>query len=199
MANTVINLTDPISTLVGKTNIISGHVSDVATLTTTNKSNLVAAINEVNAAAITLASSGTMTNKTINLANNTVTGTTAQFNTALSDGSFATLAGSEALTNKTINGSNNTLSNINNLATNAVVTASITDLNVTTAKIANSAITSAKSANATIIGADIAADTVAEANMADDAIGSTQLKTLSTLLIKNSAGATIKTIHGAGA
>ena len=31
MANTVINLTDPISTLVGKTNIISGHVSDVAT------------------------------------------------------------------------------------------------------------------------------------------------------------------------
>ena len=45
----------------------------------------------------------------------------------------------------------------------------------------------------------IAADTVAEANMADDAIGSDQLKTLSTLLIKNSGGTTLKTIHGAGA
>ena len=44
----------------------------------------------------------TLTNKTINLANNTVTGTTAQFNTALSDNDFTTLAGSETLTNKTL-------------------------------------------------------------------------------------------------
>lgn len=44
----------------------------------------------------------TLTNKTVNLAKNTLTGTTALFNTALSDGSFATLAGTEALTNKTI-------------------------------------------------------------------------------------------------
>ena len=50
-----------------------------------------------------------------------------------------------------------------------------------------------------IVGAEIADDTVAEANMADDAIGSVQLKSLSTLLIKNSAGSTLKTIHGAGA
>ncbi len=44
----------------------------------------------------------TLTGKTINLSNNTLTGTTAQFNTALSDGDFATLAGSETLTNKTL-------------------------------------------------------------------------------------------------
>jgi len=44
----------------------------------------------------------TLTNKTINLSSNTLTGTTAQFNTALSDGSFATLAGTETLTNKTL-------------------------------------------------------------------------------------------------
>jgi len=44
----------------------------------------------------------TITGKTINLANNTLTGTTAQFNTALSDNDFATLAGSESLTNKTL-------------------------------------------------------------------------------------------------
>jgi len=42
----------------------------------------------------------TLTNKTINLANNTLTGTTAQFNAALSDGDFVTLAGAETLSNK---------------------------------------------------------------------------------------------------
>jgi len=50
-----------------------------------------------------------------------------------------------------------------------------------------------------VTGTIIAADTVAEANMADDAIGSAQLKTLSTLLIKNSGGTTLKTLYGAGA
>jgi hypothetical protein len=40
----------------------------------------------------TLTGTQTLTNKTVNLTNNTLTGTTAEFNTALSDGSFATLA-----------------------------------------------------------------------------------------------------------
>lgn len=46
--------------------------------------------------------SETITNKTLSLGSNTISGTTAQFNTALSDNDFATLAGSETLTNKTI-------------------------------------------------------------------------------------------------
>src|SRR6056300_790611 len=61
----------------------------------------------------------TLTNKTIDLGNNTLTGTTAEFNTALQDGSFATLAGSETLTNKTINTASNTIT---------VVEADISDL-----------------------------------------------------------------------
>jgi len=44
----------------------------------------------------------TLTNKTIALGSNTISGTTAEFNSALSDGSFATLAGTETLTNKTL-------------------------------------------------------------------------------------------------
>lgn len=43
-----------------------------------------------------------LTNKTIALGSNTVSGTLAQFNAALSDGSFASLAGMETLTNKTL-------------------------------------------------------------------------------------------------
>lgn len=58
---------------------------------------------------ISASSTDTLTNKTINLTSNTLTGTTAQFNSALSDGDFATLAGSETLTNKTINLTSNTL------------------------------------------------------------------------------------------
>jgi cytoskeletal protein CcmA (bactofilin family) len=54
--------------------------------------------------------SETLQNKTINLSNNTLTGTAAQFNTALSDADFATLDGSETLTSKTINLANNTIS-----------------------------------------------------------------------------------------
>jgi hypothetical protein len=44
----------------------------------------------------------TLTNKTIALGSNTVSGTIAEFNTALTDQDFATLAGTETLSNKTI-------------------------------------------------------------------------------------------------
>ena len=47
-------------------------------------------------------SSQTLTNKTVALGSNTVSGTIAQFNTALTDADFATLAGTETLTNKTL-------------------------------------------------------------------------------------------------
>lgn len=69
------------------------------TLTTTNTTNVTLPTTGTLA---TLAGSETLTNKTINLANNTITGTTAQFNAALSDNDFATLAGAETLTNKTL-------------------------------------------------------------------------------------------------
>ena len=48
MAVTQINLSDPVSTLVSKTNTISSDLGDKAALTTTDKNNLVAAINEIN-------------------------------------------------------------------------------------------------------------------------------------------------------
>jgi hypothetical protein len=48
------------------------------------------------------ATTDTFTNKSISLTTNTVTGTLAEFNTAVSDANLASLTGSETLTNKTL-------------------------------------------------------------------------------------------------
>jgi len=50
MAITVINLSDPISTLVTKTNTVASDLGDKANLSTTDKTSLVTAINELNSA-----------------------------------------------------------------------------------------------------------------------------------------------------
>ena len=51
-------------------------------------------------------STDTLTNKTIALGSNTITGSTSQFNSALSGDDFATLTGTETLTNKTFTSPN---------------------------------------------------------------------------------------------
>ena len=55
------------------------------------------------------ATTDTLTNKSINIANNTLTGTLAQFNTAVSNATLVSTSGSETLTNKSIDLANNTL------------------------------------------------------------------------------------------
>jgi len=58
--------------------------------------------NVINTALVTLTGTEVLTNKTFNLTNNTLTGTIAEFNTALSDANFATLTGTETLSGKTL-------------------------------------------------------------------------------------------------
>lgn len=52
------------------------------------------------------ATTDTLTNKTIDLDSNTVSGTLAEFNTAMQDDSFVSLTGTETLTNKTLTAPN---------------------------------------------------------------------------------------------
>ena len=90
-------------------------------------------INLDTSSVVTATGTTTLSNKSIALGSNTITGTTAQFNTALTDGSFATLAGSEALTNKTIVAGSNTISGI----TNSMLSGSA---GITNANLANSTV-----------------------------------------------------------
>jgi len=60
-------------------------------------------------------------------------------------------------------------------------------------------VTAAKIGDNVINSEHYAADSIDEEHIANDAVGSAELKTLSTLLIKNSSGSTLKTIYGAGA
>ena len=62
----------------------------------------------VDSTVVTESSTDTLTNKSINLANNTLTTTLAQLNTAVSDATVVDLDDTQTLTNKTINLENNT-------------------------------------------------------------------------------------------
>ena len=62
------------------------------------------------ASLITASGTATLTNKTIDLTDNTITGTLSEFNTAVSDATLVSTTGSETLTNKTLAISSNTIS-----------------------------------------------------------------------------------------
>ena len=63
---------------------------------------------------LTANATATLTNKTISLSNNTVSGTLTEFNNAISGTEFATTDQSQTITNKTISGALNTFSEIPN-------------------------------------------------------------------------------------
>ena len=162
---------------------------------------------------------GTQTSATITtLATSTINGTTLNAGTlalaagSVTDSSGAISFGNENLTTTgTLAAGNITVGNITSTGSNIVLEGATADDYETTITVedpsADRTITLPDTTGTvittgdsnTVTGTMIAADTVVEANMADDAIGADQLKTLATLLIKNSGGTTLKTIYGAGA
>ena len=171
MAVIQINLSDPVTTLVTKTNTIASDMGDAATLSTT-ATNLVAAINEIN----------TQVNKVdsadvINLIRANAVDSSEVVTLLASDSAQANILSN--FQKDSANGIGFDSSQGRFFIPPNTINASMIELNaVTEVKIANNSIT--------------------EDKMADDAISSVELKSLSTLLIKDSAGSTLKTIHGAG-
>ena len=89
MADRSVATTDTLETFRTTFNSLAGDVGDISSLTGASGTVILADTTD------------TLTNKTISLGSNTISGTLAQFNSALSDDSFASLTGSETLTNKT--------------------------------------------------------------------------------------------------
>ena len=92
-----------------------------------------------------------------------------------------------------------TFSQIPVLPANSIDSDYYVDGSIDLAHMSDNSIDSGQYVDGSIDTAHIADDQITEAKMANDAISSVELKTLSTLLIKNSSGSTLKTIHGAGA
>ena len=163
MAVTTINLSDPVTTLVTKTNTISSDLGDKAALNTTDKSNIVAAINEINTQIGKVDSADV-----INL---------IQANAMDSSEVLALIQADSGETSIMSNFQKDSANGIGFDSSQGRFFIPIGTIN--TSMLENV--------------------TMTEAKIADDAVGSGQLKSLSTLLIKDSAGSTVKTVHGAGA
>ena len=163
MAKTIINLSDPVSTLVTKTNTISSHIGDITQLNTTGAdSDIVQAINAINTKA-----------------NNVDSGV------IISLARSNSLDSSEVLALiKADSGETSIMSNFQKDSANGIGFDSSQGRFFVPSNTINTAM--------------IEADAITEGKMADDAISSAELKSISTLLIKDSAGSTLKTIHGAG-
>jgi hypothetical protein len=97
----------PTAAIAAKGDLIAGSANDAITILSVAATNgLVLNVNSSTTSGLawvdSAASTQTLTNKSIALGTNTITGTIAEFNTALTDQNFATVAGSETLTNKTL-------------------------------------------------------------------------------------------------
>lgn len=142
MAVTTINLSDPVSTLVTKTNTISTDLGDVSTLVT-GDANVVAAINTVrsivnrfdeSAEIIAIARGGIV-----------IDGTDSHTGFFLTyDSASGTIAFNSNYNFRAGAGLDYDSAGTYNISSLGVTTAMIADLNVTNAKIANSTITSSK-------------------------------------------------------
>jgi len=93
-----------ITNVIAGTGMTGGGTSGAVTLDVIGGTGITANANDIaiDSTVATLTGSQTLTNKGIDLGTNTLTGSLAEFNTALQSESFVSLTGSETLTNKTL-------------------------------------------------------------------------------------------------
>ncbi len=209
MAKTIINLSDPVSTLVTKSNTISSHLGDITQLNVgaSNDSDIVQAINFINGIV-----QKTDSADIINLIDSSYvqarqTGVTRSSTLAFFIKDSANGIGLDSsegrffIPSNTINTAMIEASAITSakIANDAVTGNEIQANAVGVAELANNAVDSDAIQSNAVVTVKVKNDAITEDKIANDAVGQDQMKTLSTLLIKDVNGSTLKTIHGAGA
>lgn len=189
-------------------NIINSSGSEGANLTFSVDSSVIA----------TVSSAQTLTNKTIDLSSNTITGNTAQFNAALSGDNFVTETASQTLTNKTLTlptigatgasfaGSSSGAINVQATAiagTNTITLPAVTGTLVTEANTATLTNKTISGSNNTISNIPNSATTATSANTANaivarDASGNFTAGTITATLSGNASTATTATNQSGG-
>ncbi len=208
MAKTIINLSDPVSTLVSKTNTISSHLGDITQLTVPANadSDIVQAINHVFANSTDSATiSALVDSDYVQARQSPATSRATVLPFFIKDSANGIgLDSSEGrffIPPHTVNTSMVETSAItaDKIAADAVTSSKIADDQVNSQHYVDGSIDTSHIADGQITTIKIGDDQVTEAKVANDAVGSAELKSLSTLLIKDVNGTTLKTIHGAGA
>jgi hypothetical protein len=208
MAKTIINLSDPVSTLVSKTNTISDHVGDITQLNVPSNadSDLVQAINHVfNNSTDSSVIIGIVDSAYVQDRQSPATSRATVLPFFIKDSANGIgLDSSEGrffIAPNTVNTSmmENSAITAEKLAGDAVTSSKIADDQINSQHYVDGSIDTAHIADGQVTTLKLADSCVTEAKMANDAVGSAELKSLSTLLIKDVNGTTLKTIHGAGA
>jgi len=200
MAKTIINLSDPVSTLVSKTNTISDHVGDITQLNVpaSADSDLVQAINHVfnnstdSAVIVSIVDSAYVQDRQ-SPATSRATVLPFFIKDSANGIGLDSSEGRFFIAPNTVNTSmiENSAITAEKLAGDAVTSSKIADDQINSQHYVDGSIDTAHIADGQVTTLKLADSCVTEAKMANDAVGSAELKSLSTLLIKDVNGTTL--------
>lgn len=195
MALTVINLSDPISTWVSKSNTISTNLGDLATLTDSSAS-LVIAINKLDSDIGNLASLTTSSDIDLVSAINALQ--TDKYNTTDSAAIKDYFIGTTGAGGISYDSGSGGLQASFTLIDSAVTTAKLDVSAVTEPKIATNSIVNRHLTDNIITNTELADSSVGFSNIQSSVIKSNHFASSTSIIIKNTAGTTLKTIFGPG-
>ena len=193
MAQTVINLSDPINTWVTKSNEMGADIGDLATLTD-SAATLVHAINALDSDIGNRTSLNTSVTTSLVAAINSIQSDFLEQTDSAEVKNFFTISTTISFDSGTPVGARGQFSLVDSSVTAAKLASNI----ISTEKIIDNTITLAKMADNSVGTAELIDSSITEAKIQINTITSASFKNSTSIIIKNTAGTALKTIFGPG-
>ena len=193
MAQTVINLSDPINTWVTKSNEMGADIGDLATLTD-SAATLVHAINAIDSDIGNRTSLNTSVTTSLVAAINSIQSDFLEQTDSAEVKNFFTSSTTISFDSGTPVGARGQFSLVDSSVTAAKLASNI----ISTEKIIDNTITLAKMADNSVGTAELIDSSITEAKIQINTITSASFKNSTSIIIKNTAGTALKTIFGPG-